>query len=205
MSAGRVHLAQGSLVVLEGLDRSGKTTQRDRLKRLDWITPAPVFTHMPSGLKQLTEGIYRLTEDATISSPLARQLLHLACHAENVSALACARAEGGVVLDRWWWSTVAYGWFAGRLADAGLAESVFFGLIDAVWSQHPANLVFLFTNPYVHDTLNRDEVRDGYSRLAAQYPDVTVQVPVAEPDEVTNFLVTHLRDAGLLLSEDSSS
>lgn len=36
-------------------------------------------------------------------------------HAENIDALAQARRSSGVLLDRRWWSTVAYGWFAGSL------------------------------------------------------------------------------------------
>ncbi|MEU0880134.1 hypothetical protein ABZ345_16160 [Lentzea sp. NPDC005914] len=189
--------------MLEGLDRAGKTTQRDRLKSLDWCVPEPVFAHMPSGLTQLTEGIYRLTEDTAISSPLARQLLHLACHAENMPALTRARGAGGLILDRWWWSTVAYGWFGGRLAEVGMTETAFFGLIDAVWSQQRADMVFLFTTPYVEDALNRDDVRRGYAHLAAQYSNITVTVPATEPDEVTEFLLEHLSAAGLLLSEAS--
>jgi dTMP kinase len=115
-----LRLRPGALVVLEGLDRTGKSTQRNRLAELTWANPTPVFTHMPSGLTSLTADIYHLTEKAVIQSAWARQLLHLACHAENMPAIADARNHGGVVLDRWWWSTVAYGWYAGQLATAGV-------------------------------------------------------------------------------------
>ena len=61
----------------------------------------------------------------------AEELLDLLCerltsdvdgstHAENINALVQARRRCGVVLDRWWWSTVAYGWFGGRLAAEGV-------------------------------------------------------------------------------------
>jgi thymidylate kinase len=53
------------MVVLEGLDRSGKSTQMRRLQRLPWLEPAPMFIHMPSGVASLTQSIYRLTETET--------------------------------------------------------------------------------------------------------------------------------------------
>src|SRR5258708_36870334 len=113
MPGDNVRLRPGTLIVLEGLDRTGKSPQADALKALRWAEPAPVFAHMPSGLTALTGEIYRLTEHTPITSPLARQLLHLACHAENIDTLARARQTSGVVLDRGWWSTVAYGWSRG--------------------------------------------------------------------------------------------
>src|SRR5437868_1252792 len=112
-----MRLRPGSLVVLEGLDKTGKTTQRKELAAAPWDPPTPLVTHMPSGLAELTEAIYQATEHHEIASPLARQLLHLACHAENLPALAEARQERGVILDRWWWSTVAYGWFGGLRSE----------------------------------------------------------------------------------------
>jgi thymidylate kinase len=193
-----MRLRPGSLVVLEGLDRCGKSTQVQRLRALDWTAPSPTFTHMPSGLTALTESIYQLTERESITSPLARQLLHMACHAENVETLADARRHSGVVLDRWWWSTVAYGWYGGHLAESGVSESAFFGMIDAIWSSQPADLVFLFSTPYARDDLNRDDVRHGYRQLAAQHALITVEVPFGTEGETSDFLLSRLRDSGLL-------
>lgn len=178
----RMRLAPGSLVVFEGLDRTGKSTQINRLQQLTWTEPAPAFVHMPSGLTELTQSIYQLTENESISSPLARQLLHLACHAENIEALSAACGAGGAVLDRWWWSTVAYGWYGGQLGALGVEHTAFFGMIDAVWRAHRADVVLLFLTPYQRDELNRDAVRHGYTRLAAQHPALTVEVPAGSPD-----------------------
>lgn len=100
-----LQLRPGSLIVLEGLDRSGKSTQMNRLSALDWSEPRPGFTHMPSGMTDLSTEIYALTENKQISSPLARQLLHVACHAENIGPLADTRAQHGLFLDRWWWTS----------------------------------------------------------------------------------------------------
>ncbi|RSN52640.1 hypothetical protein DMH01_41445 [Amycolatopsis sp. WAC 04182] len=193
------HLRPGCLVVLEGLDRSGKSTQIERLRAQNWAGPHPTFAHMPSGLTVLTERIYGITEQDPITSPLARQLLHMACHAENIAALADARQRGGVVLDRWWWSTVAYGWHGGRLAELGVSERAFFGMIDAIWLRQPADVVFLFTTPFERDELNRDVVRHGYAQLAERYGSITMEVPSGTAGETTDFLMSRLR--GLQLVE----
>lgn len=193
-----LRLRPGALVVLEGLDRTGKSTQRNRLAGLTWVDPAPVFTHMPSGLTPLTTDLYHVTEKAVIQSAWARQLLHLACHAENMPAIADARQHGGVVLDRWWWSTVAYGWYAGQLASTGVTEALFRGVIDSVWSGQAADIVFLFSTPFERDELNRDEVARGYADLAAESSAVTVTVPKADATTITAFLIATMRDRGLL-------
>ena len=140
----------GSVVVFEGLDGAGKSTQLDLLSRRDWGGHPPAVAHMPSGLTGLTSSIYRVTEDEPIDSPLARQLLHLACHAENMPALVSAAAAGGLVLDRWWWSTMVYGWYA-HGEGLGVGLDVFRALIDAVWSRVTADVVFLFETPFVQD------------------------------------------------------
>jgi hypothetical protein len=92
-----VRLRPGTLIVLEGLDKTGKTTQRQALEAAGWDEPAPLVTHMPSGQTDLTRAIYETTEHADIHSSLARQLLHLACHAENLVALATARERVGLI------------------------------------------------------------------------------------------------------------
>lgn len=193
-----LQLRPGTLIVLEGLDRSGKSTQIERLSALDWAAPRPAFTHLPSGMTDLTGSIYSLTERNQINSPLARQLLHLACHAENIGPIADVRARHGLFLDRWWWSTVAYGWYGAGLAGTGLKEPVFFGLIESVWAAHQADVVFLFMTPHERDLLNRDAVRSGYAALAEEHQAVTVAVPAANPEKTTEFILTSLRARELL-------
>lgn len=193
-----LQLLPGSLIVFEGLDRSGKSTQIKRLSALDWGGSRPGFTHMPSGMTDLTREIYALTENRQISSPLARQLLHIACHAENIGPIAEARKRHGLFLDRWWWSTVAYGWYGAGLAGTGLKKPVFFGLIESVWSALQADLAFLFMTPHESDQQNRDEVRSGYAVLAAENEAITVTVPPAGPEETTEFILASLRARELL-------
>lgn len=197
MASHPMRLKPGALVVFEGLDRTGKSTQISRLRSASWSDPTPAFTHMPSGTTDLTKAIYRLTEDTVIDSPLARQLLHLACHAESLGPLDTARQERAVVLDRWWWSTVAYGQRAVHEAY-GMDEAVFRGLIDTIWSSAEADAVFLFTTPYQRDELNRAPVREAYEQLADQHPSITVRVPRAEPDETEAFIINTLRERSLI-------
>lgn len=153
---------------------------------------------MPSGMTDLTRNIYSLTENSQISSPLARQLLHIACHAENIGPIADTRVRYGLFLDRWWWSTVAYGWYGAALAGSGLSESVFFELIESVWSAQQADMVFLFMTSHESDSLNRDEVRGGFAALAAEHEAITVAVPPVGPEETTGFILASLRARELL-------
>jgi dTMP kinase len=192
-----ITLRAGSLIVLEGLDRTGKSTQRTYLSDLEWTDPKPVFTHMPSGFTRITEQIYELTERESLESPLARQLLHLACHAENMLPLATARTRG-IFLDRWWWSTVAYGWHGGGLNAIGMREDTFFNIVDLIWHGQPADVVFLFMDPLENDKLNRSEVRAGYEILAEKFPDITVRVPLASLRDRSRFICSELRARGLL-------
>ena len=48
---------------------------------------------------------------------------------------------GAVVLDRWWWSTWAYGWFGGSIKDSGMPKEVFERLIASVWDGIEAQVV----------------------------------------------------------------
>jgi dTMP kinase len=192
-----VKLCPETVIILEGLDRTGKTTQRDRLTSLAWADPKPAVTHMPSGLAPISEAIYRLTEQEPITSLLARQLLHLACHAENIPKLLEVRADRAVIIDRWWWSTVAYGWFGAELRSH-LDEDSFLGAIDMIWRDFSADLVFLFLTPYENDVFNGPAVRQGYQWLADRHPDITVEVPADDPESTTGFLIGQLRDHGLL-------
>jgi len=192
-----MRLRPGALIVLEGMDKTGKTTQRDRLASLPWAGPAPIVTHMPSGLTAITEAIYQLTEQHPISSSLARQLLHLACHAENVPHLLNARSAHAVLIDRWWWSTIVYGWFGAGLRSE-FDEEAFLAVISMIWSGLPADLVFLFLTPHRHDVLNQPPVMQGYRWLANRYHEIAVEVPHADPDATTDFLLRQMHERGLV-------
>lgn len=57
LSPSHLTLTAGSVVVFEGLDKAGKSTQLDRMKQA--IDPASTtFVHMPSGFSGFTTGVY---------------------------------------------------------------------------------------------------------------------------------------------------
>src|ERR1700681_4914725 len=190
-------LRPGAVVILEGPNKAGKTTQREGIRRLAWEEPIPLITHMASGVTELTRVIYGVTENQAIGSSLARQLLHLACHAENLPLLTAARRERGVLVDRWWWSTVAYGWFGGL--DRAVDEAAFLGTIEMVWGDFPADVVFLFLSAFERDPHNVSSIAEGYRSLASRYPAMSVEVPVLSEAETTDFMLSELGRRGLLI------
>jgi dTMP kinase len=196
-----VRLRPGSVVVLEGLDGTGKTTQLNRMRNWPW-SPEPAFAHMPSGLTPLTRAIYELTESNPIESPLARQLLHLACHAENMDDMVAGRDSAGLIVDRWWWSTMAYGWFGADLAKSGVSEDVFRELVQGVWAPIAADLVLVFSVSFTDDPLNLRGVREGYAHLLEAAGDGAFEVPSADPDATTAAIRQVLEERGLLITDD---
>lgn len=188
-----VPLRRGALVVFEGLDRAGKTTQINELRarlRSDTVT----FAHMPSGFSPFTRTVRDLLEDTALRprSGVAQQLAHLACHAEANALLGSRLEVTGMVLDRWWWSTLAYGWYGGPVAEAGLSYEVFRALIDAVWHDVRADVVFLFGSPHEADANNSSFIAAGYEELALQFPEICVRVGNGPLSEVTAQILDEL-------------
>lgn len=190
-------LTPGTLIVLEGLDKTGKSTQAEALGRI--LEPSTTHhLHTPSGATPFTKNVYGLLESAegAPTSGVARQLAHLSCHAETVPQLQHLLLTGGVVLDRWWWSTFAYGWFTGDLPAAGITEAAFRNLVESIWGAVTASVVFLFDKPYETDANNADPVADGYHHLAAGTPN-TVVLPQGDAAEITELIVAELNRRSL--------
>ncbi|MFC5679100.1 dTMP kinase [Aeromicrobium endophyticum] len=196
MSPSQINLTRGSVIVFEGLDKAGKSTQLELL-RARVSTETTLFTHMPSGLTDFSRQLYALLETNCPESGLARQLTHLASHSENISKIIDAARTGSLVLDRWWWSTMAYGWYGGDVPNTGLSESAFRDLIDCIWAPVTASIVFLFLTPREADLNNVDGVADGYRTLAARHTGNVAYVPAHSPEETHDFILEALRDAGL--------
>lgn len=193
-----VTLTPGTLIVLEGLDQTGKSTQAEALRNL--LNPATTYhVHMPTGTTSFTRNVYNLLEsaDEAPTNGVARQLAHLACHAETVPQLQHLLQTGGVVLDRWWWSTFAYGWFTGDIPSAGITEAAFRNLVESVWGPVTASVVFLFDKPYGADANNTEPVVNGYRRLAGDNPN-TVVIPQEDVDEITVLMLEELRSRNLI-------
>jgi thymidylate kinase len=189
-----ITLKQGSVIVMEGLDKAGKSTQIDRLR--SELEPTQTrFAHMPSGFVRFSKDVYDILEDSQRrpASGLAQQLAHLACHAENMAALAESTRTGALVLDRWWWSTLAYGWYSGALEDTGFSQAQFESLVKTVWAPITPSVVFVFRTPHESDPNNRNGVADGYTSLLAQHPELGVAIPDLDLDATTTFILNELK------------
>jgi len=196
MGQSQIKLARGSVIVFEGLDKAGKSTQLELLRAR--VSPdTTLFAHMPSGLTDFSRQLYSLLEEDPPESGLARQLTHLASHSENISKIIEATRAGSLVLDRWWWSTMAYGWYGGEVPATGLSESAFRNLIDCIWGPVTASIVFLFLTPREYDPNNVDGVADGYRTLAARHAGNVANVPAHSPEETHKFIVDALEEADL--------
>lgn len=198
-SSSPLTLTAGSVVVFEGLDKAGKSTQLDRMKQA--IDPVgTTFAHMPSGFSGFTAGVYAVLEDKDTAptDPLARQLAHLSCHSESMPTLVEKASSGALVLDRWWWSTLAYGWYGGGETGLGMDEHTFRTVIEAIWAPIRADIVFLFLHAHEADRNNVDGVSEGYQTIADQSLVTVVRVPAMAEDETHGFLAAELKRLGLV-------
>lgn len=190
-----MNLKPGTLIVLEGMDATGKSTQVDELNKL---FPDGKFTHQPSGVTVVGEVVYQITEQVSDMHPLTRQFLHLASHAEHYAKwILPTLSTDGVFMDRCWWSTVAYGYFAGRLHYL-MSLDDFIRMVQLPTQELEPTLVFVFMNPWHHDVHNTPELADGYRQLIDRFGENTIVVPKLGIEETTAFIVDVLRSKHLL-------
>lgn len=188
-------LTPHTVLVFEGLDKAGKSTQLQRLTTA--LDPTDItYAHMPSGNTQFTRLLYCLLENVPPTSGLAKQLAHLACHNESMPRLVDAARTGSLILDRWWWSTIAYGCFGGAIDPEVLSEDTFRDLIDSIWKPIRADRVLLFLHPYEDDINNNDNVAHGYRTLARDHPGAHL-VPALDPDATHEYVLKFLVNEGL--------
>lgn len=204
------HLKPGTLVVFEGLDGTGKSTQIERLERGVYAPTTgtamfdgdPVFAHMPSGTNELGSAVYGLTESAVEMPAMTRQLLHLACHSVEVPQTIVPALQAGqsVFLDRWWWSTVAYGWSGVREV---YTKKRLMDLCRRVWFPiDEPDLICLFMSPHVEDKNNKPHVISGYDWLVQHYCDMgldenLVLVPPGDEGQQSLFILEAMAKRGL--------
>ena len=183
MSETSLVIRPGAVVVFEGLDRTGKSTQLERL-RAAVGNSSTVFAHMPSGFTPFTKSVYLALEGATAderpTSGLAQQLAHLACHAESIRELERAVEMQSLILDRWWWSALAYGWYGGSVEQSGLSEGSFRELIKTIWAPIVPSVVFVFVEPHHVDGNNTDVTcqRDGTTVLPRAWDHLEVLLSI---------------------------
>jgi len=110
------------LLIFEGPDGSGKTTLSLRL--VEWLTSQRQrarYVSFPGrvdgSLGGLVYDIHHRPEQYGLHGldPAAQQLLHVAAHIDTLQKTIIPALEFGeiVVMDRFWWSTIAYGKVSG--------------------------------------------------------------------------------------------
>lgn len=203
----------GTLVVFEGLDATGKSTQLERFERACYapqmgrklIKPKPMFTHQPSGASGLGQEIYEMTEgiDWSEASPFTRQCLHLAAHTEHYQHdIIPALTKKPVWMDRCWWSTVAYG-YRGAIQEQFTWEE-WIRVTKVPTQGYIPHVVFLFLEKFAEEDGRADDERtlDNYYQLAEDYVDIVEFVPKDNVGEVTAFITGALNRRGLLKVEN---
>lgn len=194
-------LKPSTLVVFEGLDAAGKTTQAEYF-RAHGVNLS--VQHQPSGAPGIGREIYALTENYREElSPIARQLLHLACHAQHYNDVIIPSLADGesVLLDRWWWSTVAYGYFDGQVANESMSAEEFAELTKLPTRGIRASALFLFMHPWQEDAHNTEALIEGYQYLNHTFIEgvhAVIEVPQLSEQETHNFILDRLAELGLL-------
>lgn len=196
--------SKARLVVLEGPDGVGKSTLAaglsDRLRRR-YRCESYCFPGLIPG--SLGELVYRLHHEPSLLGlkgmphSLSLQLLHVAAHIDQLygGLLQALKENEFVILDRFWWSTWAYG------RASGIPPSVLNKLIDielAVWgSVRPE--VFLVERP----GCGSDVLVAAYEELAAREGQVC-RVHRITNEGCLNSTLSHVEDV-LRLSEPAES
>lgn len=185
--------------MFEGPDGVGKTTIiKEVEKHLHMAGEACVSLSLP-GKEQGTIGahIYKLHHDlahydVAELSPLSLQLLHVAAHVDAIERIILPLIRNGrtVLLDRYWWSTYAYGIAAG-IPVPQLEATIY--LEKLVWRDVVPAALLLLSRQQVLATL---ALVDGYKNLVAQesgnYPVITIKnedTVGAVADEVTRLIL----------------
>lgn len=200
----QLRMKPDTLVVLEGIDAAGKSTQLRRLKKREWTNEVkPLFTHAPSGEDEVGHEIYVLTENYRDElTPWCRQFLHLASHANHYEHEIFPQLErgGSVFLDRCWMSTLAYGWYAGGLHDTIEYDDMeMIVRLPARWRM--PDVAFIFTTAFEDDPHNSEELFAAYFKLMETYdapargenkcPMIRIPAQLSKQD-TTEFIISHL-------------
>ena len=141
--------SQGKLIVFEGPDGAGKSTLAEQLtSQLRDAGVACEHLAFPGkragSLGRLVYDLHHDAEDFGLYdvNPTSLQLLHIAAHVDAIEGAILPALSAGtwIVLDRFWWSTWAYG------AAYGVPESSLEAMIKLEqlhWGRAKPDMVFL--------------------------------------------------------------
>jgi thymidylate kinase len=169
---------QGLLFVFEGPDGVGKTTLSKRFAEHLHVAlgvPCEWFAfpgHEPASLGKLVYDLHHNPSRFRVKTihPASMQLLHLAAHIDLIETriLPALRKGTAVVLDRFWWSMLAYG------ESTGLGPELLHRMLELEalhWGSVVPNVVFVLerTAPFGEQlTLKWGSLSEQYRRLAVR-------------------------------------
>jgi thymidylate kinase len=165
----------GQLLIFEGPDGTGKTTLSHRL--VEWLTSQGQRAryvsspgHIDGSLGQHVYRIHHHPEQFGLNEPFptAKQLLHVAAHIDALHSFIIPALKSGetIVMDRFWWSTVAYGKVAG--VDRESLE-LMVALESHHWSHFSPTAIFLLTRPMPARNENSSSIHES---LVAAYAEL---------------------------------
>jgi thymidylate kinase len=170
------------LFVFEGPDKVGKTTIVKEVEKRLHIAGLTCASLSFPGKEQGTIGahIYKLHHDLAHYnvrklSPLSLQLLHIAAHVDTIEHRILPMISEGitVVLDRYWWSTWAYGISAG--VSASQLEAII-SIERQVWhGVVPTSLFLLSRQGLSGNSALVDIYNDLAKRESEEYPVITIK------------------------------
>ena len=167
----------GQLLIFEGPDGTGKTTLSLRL--VEWLTSQGHHARYVSSpgriegsLGELVYNLHQFPERHGLHeiTPEAKQLLHVAAHIDALHSTIIPALESDeiVVMDRFWWSTVAYGKVSGMDPES---LRLMIDLELHHWSHHRPTAIFLLVRPtparMEHSSAVHNLLEAAYAELEA--------------------------------------
>ncbi|MBI4057587.1 MAG: dTMP kinase [Elusimicrobia bacterium] len=198
-------MPKGIFIVLEGPDRSGKSTQADLLARALRKNKIPVLHTREPGGTPFAEAIRKILLDPNHQvAPLAELLLYEAARAQHTFEKIRPGLERGdvVISERYTLATLAYQGF-GRQIPLPLIQE----MNHAATSNLEADITFLLDIPIEEftsrsksrgDRIEREDssfrmrVREGYRALATQNPKIIVIPAIGDPRKIHAQILKHL-------------
>ena len=157
----------GRLIVLEGCDDVGKSTIATRV--VDALADAgksPTLLafpgHKPGSVGKWVYDLHHDPERQSINQTCL-QLLHVAAHIDCIESQIKPLIETGndVILDRYWWSTCAYGVIGGVELDR---LEMMIELEESVWGDCRPHCIVLLRRKAAERAANADLVSE-YEKL----------------------------------------
>ena len=185
----------GKLIVFEGVDRVGKSTLTqglvDRLNGLGILSEYATFPGTrPGTIGRVVYDIHHNHAGIGIEKPssTALQALHIAAHLDAIERFILPALDQGrwVLLDRFWWSTRAYGRASG--ADPSILDAMIH-VERLQWRGAEPDMLFLIERKEsTDDSMLHREYRALYEAERGKYPVCILRNDSSVDDSISNAL-----------------